>query len=118
MVYVCVCVCVLSSGSPMFMLSTPDCNTSDSAFLCGLGDHQKTALIARFHPDTAVPPRAEDVVVFSPACSPFSLDGNDWKDRVQTEWASENLSTPKKHILPGRRTHLHTTALFLDTCDV
>lgn len=51
------------------MFSTPDCNTSDSAFLCGLGDHQRTTLIARFQPDAAVPPRAEDVVVFSPACS-------------------------------------------------
>lgn len=97
----------LSSGSPMFMFSAPDCNTSDGAFLCGVGDHQKTTLIARFQPDAAVPPRAEDVVVFSLACSTFSVDGNDWKDRVQTEWASEVLSTPK-HILLTRRTHLRT----------
>lgn len=101
------------------MFSTPDCNTSDSAFLCGLGDHQKTTLIARFQPDTAVPPQAEDVVVFSPACSTFSVDGNDWKERVQTEWASENLSTPKTHSARQTDTPSHhiTTALFSDTCD-
>ena len=104
----------------MFMFSAPDGNTSDSAFLCGLSDHQKKTLIARFQPDTAVPLRPEDVVVFSPACSTFSVDGNDWKERVQTEWASKNLSTPKTHYARQLDTPSHrvTSALFSDTCDV
>lgn len=96
-------VCLDPLAAPC-LCSPPDWNTSDSAFLSGEGDHQKTTLSARFQPDAAVPPRAEDVVVFSPACSTFSVDGNDWKHRVQTEWASGPFSpqTDGHTFTPGR----------------
>lgn len=36
-------------------------------------------------------------------CSTFSIDGNDWKERVQTEWASENRKplNPKNTFCPA-----------------
>lgn len=104
---------------PPCLCPPPDWNTSDGAFLSGEGDHQKTTLSARFQPDAAVPPRPEDVVVFSPACSTFSADGNDWKQRVQTEWAS-GPSSPTTHAARQTDTpsHRRTTAPFSDTCDI
>lgn len=45
-------------------------------------------------------------------CSTFSIDGNDWEgecpDRVGV-WKPKTPQ-PQKHILPGRRTHLHTVS--------
>lgn len=100
--FTCRRVCVLSSGSPVFMFSPPDCNTSDSAFLCGLGDHQKTTLIARFQPDTAVPPRAEDVVVFSPRHVQHSpLMGMTGRSVSRQSGCLKTLSTPKNTFCPA-----------------
>lgn len=104
MVYTLVCLDPLAA---LCLCSPPDWNTSDSAFLSGEGDHQKTTLSAhvssltlQFHPGHRMRSSSARHVPHSPLMGMTGSTASRQSGRLV-------LST-QKHILPSRRTHLRT----------